>query len=189
MGIQKKVKFVGKILFYIFFVVVLLCVVGMFISKISNRVFFLGNRAAIWVMTDSMEEKIPEKSYICISKVDPSDIEVDDIITFYSDDPALKGNLNTHRVVEVKDDGKSFITRGDNNLADDKYPVKAESIVGVYEKNLTVLTAIGRAAQSKLGFVCLLILMVVLIVFSFAGDDLKKLFKRKDKSASTDEQK
>ena len=186
MKIKKGIKLFGKILFYIFFVAVLLLVVGMFISKISNRVFFVGNRATIWVMSDSMEDQIPEKSYIVIRKADAADVKVGDVITFYSDDPVLQGQLNTHRVVKISDDGRYFTTKGDNNLTEDKYPVRAEAVVGIYEKNLEWLSVAGRIFQSKIGLVVILVIMAALTLYSFASDLFKKQKKEKEsKEASS----
>ena len=159
------------------------------ISKISNRIFFLADRATIWVMTDSMEDQIPAQSYIMIHRVDSSEIEVGDVITFYSDDPMLSGQLNTHRVIEISEDGNSFTTKGDNNPGIDKYPVKAESVVGVYEKNLVVLSAIGRVVQTKVGLLCILVFMTVLITITYAGDSFKKLFKTNDEASTPDDKK
>ena len=119
MKIGKKAKLIGKIAFYTVFVVLSLLVVGMIFSKMSNRIFFVGGKSTIWVMTDSMEDTIPAQSYILVRKAQASDVRVGDVITFYSDDPALRGNLNTHRVVEIKDGGNSFVTKGDNALAND----------------------------------------------------------------------
>ncbi len=190
MEIRKTVRLGGKIVFYIVFILIFLLVAGMMISKISNRVFFVGNRATIWVMTNSMEDQIPARSYILIRKVeDPAQIQAGDVITFYSDDPVLQGHLNTHRVVDITEDGSAFITKGDDNLGNDRYPARAESVVGIYEKNLTVLTAIGRVAQSKIGLLCIVILMVAWIAVSFAGDSLKKLWKQAAKDSPSDQQK
>lgn len=189
MKINKTVKLIGKILFYIVFVAVLLLVVGMMISKISNRVFFLGDRAMLWVVTNSMEEEIPERSYIKIRKVEPSEIKEGDVITFYSDDPVLQGNLNTHRVVEISEDGKSFITKGDNNIANDKYPARSDAVIGVYEGNLKTMTAIGRVFQSKIGFFLILIVMMTIVVVSFASEPIKKMLKKNAKDSFSDEQK
>ena len=187
MVIHKKVKLIGKILFYTVFVAVFLLVIGMIISKMNNRVFFVANRSTIWVMTDSMEDQIPERSYIQIRKITPSEIQVGDIITFYSDDPMLKGQLNTHRVVEIAEDGKSYVTRGDNNIGDDKYPARADAVVGVYEKNLPLVSVVGRAVQSRTGLICIFVLMIVLITVSFAGDSFKKLFKATGEASSSDD--
>ena len=189
MAIGRKLKLFGKILFYTVFVAMLILVVGMLISKITNKVFFIGNRATVWVMTDSMEEEIPARSYIRIRKAEPSEIKVGDIITFYSDDAALRGNLNTHRVVEITDGGKSFITKGDNNLGNDKLPARAEAVVGVYEKGLPAMTVMGRVFQSRIGFVSIIILAVLLTVWSLAWDPIKKMIKEKKKDSLPEEQK
>ena len=182
---MKKAKLLGKILFYIFFFAVLLVVVGMLFSKINNRVFFLGNRATLWVMTDSMEDQIPAQSYILIRKADPSDIHVDEVITFYSDDPALQGHLNTHRVVEIQDDGR-FITKGDANLTNDSYPVRAEAVVGVYVKNLDFLTKAGRWFQSPAGLISIFVLLAVVTLFTYCSEPLKKLFGKKSEEEKVD---
>lgn len=190
MKTKKTVKLIGKVLFYAVFIAVLLLVIGMAVAKMSNRVFFIGDRATIWVMTDSMEDTIPAQSYIQIRKIDTSDIKKDDIITFYSDDPALQGNLNTHRVLEVLDGGEKFITIGDNTGLKDKYPARAESVVGVYEKNLKGLTSIGRIFQTKMGLIIILVVMAALITASFAADPIKQLVKNKRKNIpSSEEQK
>ena len=171
---MKQIKLIGKIAFYVFFVAVLLLVVGLASAKISNKVFFLGNRATVWILTDSMEDTIPANSYIQIRKADPAEIQVGDVITFYSDDPTLRGYLNTHRVVEIAEDGATFITKGDANLVEDKYPVRAESVVGVYEKNLGALSAVGRIFQSPVGLLCVFVLLAVVTVFSFTSGFSKK---------------
>ena len=189
MGIQKKIKFFGKALFYVVFVAVLLLVIGMAISKFTNRVFFVRDRAVIWVMTDSMEDEIPAMSYIQIRKAEASEVKVGDVITFYSDDPVLQGHLNTHRVVEIVDGGKSFVTKGDNNKSKDAYSARADAVVGVYEKNLTGLSTVRRAFQTKIGLACTLLVIAVLLVYSFFSAPLKQLFKKEPKDSSADEQK
>jgi signal peptidase len=186
METKKKIKLFGKILFYTVFVALFLIVVGMLVSKISNKVFFIGNRATIWVMSDSMEQEIPAQSYIVIRKADVADVKVGDVITFYSDDPMLQGHLNTHRVVEISDDGRYFTTKGDNNLIEDKYPVRAESVVGIYEKNLDLLSIAGRIFQSRTGIVVILIAMAALTFYSL-GSDLFKKNKKESREGTSDE--
>lgn len=189
MAIGKKVKLLGKILFYTVFAAMLILVVGMVISKMTNKVFFIGNRATVWVMTDSMEDEIPARSYILIKKADSAEIKEGDVITFYSDDAALRGNLNTHRVVEIADGGNAFVTRGDNNLGNDKLPARAKNVVGVYEKGLPVMTFFGRIFQSKVGFAAIVIITVLLTAWSLAWDPIKKMIEEKKKASLPDERK
>ncbi len=178
---KKKLKLIASIAFYTVFALVLVLVVLMMSSRAKGEVFFLGNRAYIWVMTDSMADEIPASTYICIRREHPQSIEVGDVITFYSDDPQLGGSLNTHRVVDIKDGGAEFVTKGDNNLIEDRYTAKAEKVVGVYEKSSPVLTAIGRVFQSGVGIVLVMSVVAVITFFSLFYDKLKSIC-RQDKT-------
>ena len=146
---RSTLRLVSKIAFYSIFVIVLALVAMLFISKFTGKVFFVGNHTAVWILTDSMDDEIPPQTYILIEKADPADVKKDDIITFYSDDPVLGGSLNTHRVIEVIDGGKEFVTKGDHNLAEDKYTAKGDKLVGVYVDDIPFLTALGRFPEAK----------------------------------------
>ena len=176
----KKFKLVGQILFYIFFAVVLLVVVGMMISKATGKIFFFGDRTMVWVLTNSMEDEIPAQSYIKIRKIEASEIKVNDVITFYSDDPALGGSLNTHRVVEVIDGGREFVTRGDNNAVNDRVNAKGEKVIGVYEGVAPFMTAVGRFFQTKLGLFSIFIFVIAVTAVTFFFDIFKKKPQNKE---------
>jgi len=150
----------------------------LFIGKMNHRVTFIGNRTAIWILSGSMEDAIPAKSYVLIRKVDPSEVKEGDVITFYSDDPVIRGSLNTHRVVEIVGDHEEFITRGDNNQVNDAYSAKAEKLVGVYERKLPVLTAVGRIFLSPSGMIAAILLLVLLTAVLYVPDILKSAKKR-----------
>ena len=186
---MKKAKLIGKILFYVVFAAIFLLVIGMLAAKISNKIFFFGDRAAVWVMTDSMEDTIPEQSYILIRKADASEVNVDDVICYYSDDSLIKGHLNTHRVVEITEGGAAFITKGDGNFTNDTLPARAEAVVGIYERNLPVLSFVGRIFQSPVGLLCIFILLAVVTVVTFASDSLKPLLKKKGERAADEDKK
>lgn len=160
----------------------------MLITKATGRVFFLFDRAMIWVLTDSMEDEIPARSYIRIKRVDPSEIRVGDIITFYSDDPSLGGSLNTHRVEEVLDGGAEFVTHGDNNTFKDTYTAKADKIVGIYDGNMPVMTVFGRFFQTKWGLFSAFVLVIVLTAFTFFSDLFKKNKKNEEVSGNKNEE-
>ena len=152
----------GIVLLFIAVIIIILAV-----ARSQNRVSFLFDHALVWIMSPSMEDTIPAKSYILIKKSDGSDIEKNDINMFYSDDPSLSGMPNTHRVVEVIGENNSFVTRGDNNLSNDKYEVKAEKVIGKHVKNLQVLSAVMRVFLSKIGIIILIasILLITLAIY------------------------
>ena len=177
---QKKTLFrriTGIIGYVIIFLIaaVFVVVIGF---KANNRTAFIFGKAPVWVMTSSMEPEIPERSYILIQKATADDIKVGDVIMFKSDDPTLKGANNTHRVVEISEDGKSFITKGDANQSNDSEPAKAENIVGVYVKNLPVLTAIGRFLFSKIGIIITLTVIFAIVMVIYVPDIIKATKKK-----------
>ena len=181
---RSTLRLVSKIAFYSIFVIVLALVAMLFISKFTGKVFFVGNHTAVWILTDSMDDKIPPQTYILIEKADPADVKKDDIITFYSDDPVLGGSLNTHRVLEVIDGGKEFVTKGDHNLAEDKYTAKGDKLVGVYVDDIPFLTALGRFFAKPYG----LGVTIGLIILLSVGVYLPELLKKKPDEAKNTEQ-
>ena len=181
---RSTLRLVSKIAFYSIFVIVLALVAMLFISKFTGKVFFVGNRTAVWILTDSMDDTIPPQTYILIEKADPADVKKDDIITFYSDDPVLGGSLNTHRVLEVIDGGKEFVTKGDHNLAEDKYTAKGDKLVGVYVDDIPLLTALGRFFAKPYG----LGVTIGLIILLSVGVYLPELLKKKPDEAKNTEQ-
>ena len=84
------------------------------------------------VMTGSMEPSIPQNAMILVQKTAPEKIQPGDVITFFSQDPALNGALNTHRVARIEQQGDNllFITRGDANQIEDPIPVTQDVLVG-----------------------------------------------------------
>lgn len=160
-------------------------IVFLLVTKIKGEPAFIGGYTAMWVQTESMEEEIPKHSYILVRASDGTDVKVDDVIVFYSDDPALLGNLNTHRVVEIGEDGKTFITKGDHNYVKDEYPASAEKVVGKYVRVLPVLSFIGRALTTKTGIIVVALITLAVLALVFVPDFLKmaKLEKKEKEKA------
>lgn len=67
-----------------------------------------------------------------VKQTDPASIHENDVISFYSSDPALSGAVNTHRVVSIETDGNNYryITKGDANNVVDRYGVDSRDLLG-----------------------------------------------------------
>lgn len=131
--------------------------------------FSIGGYHILWVKTDSMETTIPAQSYILTKDIKAEDVNVNDVISFISDDPAIKGMLNTHRVIEITDEG-SFITKGDNYAVQDAYKVKPENVVARYEKNLPFLSIFGKLFTTPIGYGLTVVGIVGLVAMWFTID-------------------
>lgn len=81
------------------------------------------------VLSGSMEPAIQTGSVISIKETGADHhFAKDDVITFITDDDMIV----THRINQVQNDGKSYITKGDANDAVDLEPVRQENIIGMY---------------------------------------------------------
>jgi len=127
--------------------------ISVMISHINGNMTFIGRHALVWIMTDSMEETIPAKSYILIEKVSAADVKKDDIIIYRSDDPEIEGMFNTHRVIDIVGNNEEFVMKGDHNQAADKYNAAADKVVGRYIKGLPRLSLVGRFLATKMGVI------------------------------------
>lgn len=122
------------------------------------------------VVSGSMEPSIHEGDYIYIKKIDTDSLRAGDIISFYSQDESIKGEINTHRISEVLGDG-TFITKGDANKAEDSVRVQKDSVIGKYCGKLRFFRWLGSFASSKK----LLMLLVIIPTVCMAVYEIKTI--------------
>lgn len=160
------------------FAVVIMAVAVAYLTycNISGKVAYIGNYATVKIITHSMEPTIPTGTYILAEKADAESVRVGDVIMFYSRDPQIYGRINTHRVVEVvSENGEfSFITRGDNNPANDSYPVYAKDLIGRYVKNADFLTSFAGFFSNPVVFFIFVIIPAAALVIVCMLDVVKK---------------
>ncbi len=121
-------------------------------AKIKGEVPFFCGYSVMNIISGSMEDTIPEGSYILIKKTDATEIRKGDIICFYSDDPAIRGYPNTHTVVEdpiYGENGIEFVTKGDANPQKDTHTAKGDKLIGKYVLNLNMLTDFSKMLEGK----------------------------------------
>lgn len=110
----------------------------------------------------SMQPAIPIGSVVVVDRIDPSQIQASDVITFR----APSGGVVTHRVMSILAAGElAFTTRGDANPADDPVAVPASSVIGRVEESIpgiglviAVLATTG-GSLSALGVLASLVLI------------------------------
>lgn len=123
---------------------------------------------ALRVTTGSMKPTYDVDTLIVVKKVDPETIKVNDVISFYSQDPVLDGAVNTHRVVEIleEEQGRVFVTKGDNNNVTDAYNVESEYLIGKVVASSIVIGKISRLVANPLIFIPIILIPLALILIS-----------------------
>ncbi len=158
------------------------CIISILSAKMKGKVPKLFGYSVMQIVSGSMEEEIPQGSYILVKECDPEEIKEQDIICFYSDDPQIYGMPNTHRVMErvESEAGLRFITKGDANPIEDTVQARAERVIGVYVKKLTAISALSAFLEGKGTLVLLVVLQVATCFFAVYAIVNKKASEEED---------
>lgn len=150
-----------------------------------NEVPSVFGKIPLIVLTESMDPEIKSGDLIICDEIDPSELKVDDVISFFDPDGSGK-TIVTHRIIEVETNAKTgklaFRTKGDNNNIEDRLSVPEENIVGIWtEVRFWQLGRILLFSQSTLG----MILLVFVPIAAFVVYEI--LMRRKqDKAKQSD---
>lgn len=131
----------------------------------------LGSYSFMRTLTGSMEPAIPVHSFIVTEEVDPSSLQVGDIITFRATESSMEGALNTHRITSVYEENGQlmFHTKGDANAVEDAAPVAAVNVVGrVVFVSAALGTVVSLFSNPLVFFPFIILPLVVLMVFEIA---------------------
>ena len=140
------------------------------------------------VMTGSMEPAIPTNSLIVVKRTPAAELSEGDVITFYSRDPSLMGEPNTHRIISIEESqGKRiFHTKGDANNMADVYPTKEEDLIGRVVYSSYGLGSFVRLISNPLIFVPLILVPLAIMLIRSIVDSVsaaKKLAKEEEEKA------
>ena len=182
---QRVLTVIGNVLCVIL-LPILIMNVSMIIQSYINKdeVPSIGSVIPMIVLTDSMDPEIKGGDLILCEKVDATEIQERDIISFF--DPAGNGSsVVTHRVIGIiEQDGKLFFrTKGDNNNTEDRLVVPAENLVGRYKLRLPAIGHVAMFMSTTAGLIiCVIVPMVLLVGY----DLLRRRLYEKNKQDDTD---
>lgn len=130
----------------------------------------IGGIHPLIVTQESMEPTINGGDIIFVKDINPDDLVVGDIISFY--DPKGSGvTVVTHKIIgkTVDEDGVIwFETKGDGNNSADPFPVCEDDVIGIYTGRVALLGHIALFMQSTPG----LIVCIFLPLATFIGYDV-----------------
>lgn len=176
---MKATSLITNILTYGFYTLVALVVVLLFSSALPIP----GGIKTFVVQSGSMEPSIRTGSVVVV-KPFPSTgsgqvgaYQVGDVITF---GPRSKTKPpTTHRIIEVKADG-NFVTKGDANDDEDIRAVSRYEVIGKVIFTLPWVGYAVAAAQKPWGFMLIVGIPAILIIWEEAGKIWREMKKKKD---------
>lgn len=189
---QKKKQRRSNIKDIIFVTIILLTCFFVFCLVKGNVPAIFGYRM-LYVVSGSMEPAIERGSYIIIKEVTPSELQVGDIVTFVSEEPAIYGMYNTHRIYDICTDtytGETlYITKGDAFEEPDAYSVSEEQIVGRLTKILPYGKAISKimaTLSNNYVYFGIVIIPLVICLVSYFVQFIEALFGKNDDKEDDD---
>ena len=130
----------------------------------SDEVPKIGGYAPLIVLTGSMDPQIKEGDLIFVKQIDASEVKEGDVIAFF--DPDGNGtSILTHRVVKVdNEDSLSFRTKGDANIGEDRLPVSADKLVGIYKTRIAGAGNVAMFMQTTAGLIVCVVVPLALLI-------------------------
>ena len=168
----RVIKCAASALWWVFTVCLALLMFNIIGAKMQGRVPSVFGYSVMNIISGSMGEEMPSGSYILVKRVDPEEIKENDIICFYSTDPAIYGVPNTHRVVEppIKtDSGIEFVTKGDESLDNDSETAKGDRLIGLYVGRLYAVERLVAALDGRAMIVLIVIMQAAVVAMLVVG--------------------
>ena len=111
------------------------------------------------VLSGSMETEIRKGDLIITKIVDPSALQVDDVIAFRD----AAGTVTTHRIIDVvvKDGKTYFITKGDNNSSQDRNLVELKDVEGIYVGRIPGIGSIMKKLSEPITIVVIAFIITI----------------------------
>ena len=156
-------------------------IIGIVSAKMNGEVPKLFGYSVVKVISPSMGDNIPVGSYVIIKEIKPEDVKERDIICFYSDDPAIKGYPNLHRVIQPPiqvGDKYEYITKGDGNSHEDSVTAKSDKLIGKYVRTMDGLTKLTDTDNTQ----WMLIFVLALAFLSVGMVAVVVVIKSKDQT-------
>ena len=145
------------------------------LNKIADAKGELSPMGLYTIISPSMTPDIDVYDVVFVVRKDPNDIEIGDIVSYYSTISTIGDIPVTHRVVEKfnTNTGVSFRTKGDANQVVDNEIVMGERVIGTVRFVIPFLGRIQFFLASKGGwFIAILIPALAIIAY-----DIVKLIK------------
>lgn len=122
------------------------------------------------VISGSMEPEYPVGSLIYVKDVEPTEIEVGDVITY-----VLPSEIaSTHRVVRIDAENELFYTKGDANEFEDGAPTHFNNLIGTPTFKIPYLGFVAYYIQQPPGMYIAIAAAAILLILVFLPDIFSK---------------
>jgi len=143
-----------------------------YVTIFSDAKELFGYRIFV-VKTTSMMDTLAPGDLIVTKKYPENEIKVNDVITFYSSDEAIKGMENTHRVMKIE--AGEYYTQGDAADTVDRTTVTYDRIIGKMVFKSRIMGRIIVFISKPVNMLIFILLPIAAFTFFDIASGVKKL--------------
>ena len=123
------------------------------------------------VLSGSMETQIHVGDMIITKMIDPSSLNIDDVIAFRDNE----NTVTTHRIIDIveKDGVKYFVTKGDNNNSQDQNLVEYEDVEGIYVTRIPFVGNLLNEIAKPANVIIIILGITIIFILLFAKSNKK----------------
>ena len=135
------------------------------VNTVGKNASLFGYKPFI-VESDSMKDTFAVGDLAVTKSVAAEELEVGDIVTFRSIDPANYGEIVTHKIREVTtyEGEPAFVTYGTTTGVDDAYPVPFDQVIGEYRFRLPKMGYFFQVLKTPAGYFPVILIPFLLLI-------------------------
>ena len=138
------------------------------------------------VLTGSMEPNYKVGDIVIVKKTDTDELKNKDVITFYSSDPDMEGQIVTHRIIDITEENgqRLFETKGDNNKIADIEKVEENDVIGKVEGRIPYVGKAATFMQTNRVAFFLIVILPMLVIMAMEVKDIIVIARSGDEDES-----
>ena len=151
------------------------------VTQISNKGYVqIFGKSMFRVVTGSMEPTIETGALLICDDTDIYDIQINDIVCFESNNSMMRGQVITHRVVDMKEINGvlRLTTKGDANTVEDALYVTENNLIGRvtwYSTDQDLIAKVISFMSGKIGFLACIVIPVLLVCGFALKESMKNI--------------
>lgn len=183
--LKKLVSFISAIVFIICLALLAVVIVT---PKGENgaKVVNVAGYSIMSVLTGSMEPDYKVGDIVIVKKTDTDELKNKDVITFYSSDPDMEGQIVTHRIIDITEENgqRLFETKGDNNKIADLEKVEEKDVIGKVEGRIPYVGKAATFMQTNRTAFFLIVILPMLVIMAMEVKDIIVIARSGDEDES-----
>lgn len=171
----QQVKKIFSIILYVILIPIIVCNLFLIIQSIflNNKTASVFGFKSYVIISGSMSPKINVGDIAIVKSLnESSSYRVGDIISYREN-----SNIVTHRIIRVeksKDSQTRYITKGDNNNAEDNFVIEQNNIEGKVIKIIPKLGLVSLFIENNV-----FLITIGIFLYAFISSNIKKIIRRK----------